>query len=516
MKTKRIFWAWGAVAWMALAIQANAAPVFFADDIIEARVRFLIEKPTGTIDDSDLLDITEFDVSGFGVFNLGGIEALVNLTSIDLSGNFIADIAPLVGLDQLTHVDLSTNLIEDLSPAEGSNLGSVEFLDLADNLIVSIESLAGLESLVDLNLANNLIADLFPLLDNDGLGSGDSLDVLGNPLAQASVCNVILSLVARGVAVAYEGECAGVINGLVIDQTSGNPVPGAFVYASAPLVAPGIGPVSFDGEFFIEGLASGDYDMTVFAPGYERDLNFVEIANSELIKPTFRINRITRTNVVRVAGFVTSGATGLPLAGVAVEAFNVSTPIDATYTNSVGRFELLIPTTITAILSVEFSAPGFDDEDAALNPANDDDINASMTPRSFPIGILQGTVLNGGVESLPGLPGARVILKQTGGTVAFGASSDGNGNFTISNLAPGEYSIHVSSLHYPDEGKLRTLTISGNSNTFEITIGTLPDGSGCVASAGSASSSGPGDAIVLVAFAMALAWASRGSRARAA
>lgn len=476
------------------------------DSIIEARVRYIIEKPVGDIDDTELVGITEFDVSGFGVSNLGGLEAMVNLETLDLSDNFIADIGPLIDLDALKSIDLSNNLIEDLSPAAGSMLGNVEFLNLADNLIVSIEALAGLENLVDLNLANNLISDLFPLIDNDGLGEGDSLDVLGNPLGESSVCNVILPLIARGVAVAYVGDCPGVINGKVLDHLSGAAVAGAFVYASAPLVAPGIGPVSFDGEFVIEGLAPGEYDMTVFAPGYERDLNSVLVSNSELTEPTFRMIPITRTNVVRVGGAVTNAATGLPLAGVAVEAFNVATPIDATYSNSEGRFELLIPETVTAILSVEFSAPGFDDEETELNPNLGGELNAAMGPRSFPIGILQGTVLDGGVETPVGLANARVILKQTGGTVAFCATSNNTGNFTIGNLAPGEYSIHVSSLNYPGEGKLRTVTIVGTINTFEITIGSLPDNGGCVAAAGGGAAAGPGDTIlVLVAVAGMLA-----------
>jgi len=54
-----------------------------------------------------------------------------------------------------------------------------------------------------LELPYNEISRISPLLDNPGLGEGDSVDLCDNPLNEESLSVNIPELEARGVSVAY-------------------------------------------------------------------------------------------------------------------------------------------------------------------------------------------------------------------------------------------------------------------------------------------------------------------------
>ena len=64
--------------------------------------------------------------------------------------------------------------------------------------------MAGLTDLEDLGLSGNAIENLSPLVANTGLGSGDKIDVGGNPLNAVSIDTHIPALRSRGVEVSAE------------------------------------------------------------------------------------------------------------------------------------------------------------------------------------------------------------------------------------------------------------------------------------------------------------------------
>ena len=79
-----------------------------------------------------------------------------------------------------------------------SGLTSLTSLDLSRNLITDITALSGLTSLSVLNLSHNSITDFQPLLGNAGLGTGDHVNLLYNPIVS---CAVVAALEAKGVLV---------------------------------------------------------------------------------------------------------------------------------------------------------------------------------------------------------------------------------------------------------------------------------------------------------------------------
>ncbi len=180
--------------------------------------------PDSTITNADMLGLTRLDAPNKDIRDLTGLEFATKLDTLDLSnnsisnidslagltrlkklslgGNRIADIDSLARLTELTWLWLSYNAIADISSL--ANLTDLTWLGLSDNRISNISSLANLTHLTRLGLSNNRISDLSPLRSNAGLGSGDRVDVRGNPLSAASRTTHIDSLTTKGVTVRYD------------------------------------------------------------------------------------------------------------------------------------------------------------------------------------------------------------------------------------------------------------------------------------------------------------------------
>ena len=160
--------------------------------------------------------------SSANIRSLGGIQNLTSLTILFLSDNSITDISPLSGLTSLTELDLDNNSITDISPLSG--LTSLETLFLGMNSITDISALSGLTSLRWLTLWYNSITDISalsgltklggpsraltlgnnpnltdiqPLLDNTGLGAGDTVVLESTSVS----CTDVAALEAKGVRV---------------------------------------------------------------------------------------------------------------------------------------------------------------------------------------------------------------------------------------------------------------------------------------------------------------------------
>ncbi len=244
--------------------RAAAVVVEFGSDIVDAKVRFIIDKPAGeAINDTDLVGVgfTSLEIVGFGVDDLSGLKYCLDLTSVDFSDNLISDISPLASLEQLETVILERNQISALTPLSGlpnlttlnaadnlvadlsplSGLATLRVLTLDNNAIESIAPLEGLSGLREVGLANNLIQEVGPLVSNTGLGLVDTIDLLGNPLSDLSVCESIPALEARGVVVLSDGVCPGVIFGEVRDAQTGEPIPCAVVLPVGSLFTAALG-----------------------------------------------------------------------------------------------------------------------------------------------------------------------------------------------------------------------------------------------------------------------------------
>ncbi len=208
-------------------------------DIPDSNLRDAVKQALGkrfppgqSITVEEMATLTRLEARKSGIWKLTGLEYATNLTSLSLKGNNIFDISPLAGLTNLTHLELgngkgfllySRNSIRNLSPLTGlTNLTSLGLsdinisnisplagltnltrLDLRKNKISDISALSGLINLRWLSLEDNKISDISALVSNTGLGDGDKVVVLKNPLSLQSIDTHIPMLASRGVTVEF-------------------------------------------------------------------------------------------------------------------------------------------------------------------------------------------------------------------------------------------------------------------------------------------------------------------------
>ena len=148
--------------------------------------------------------LTGVDLSDNNISDISPVAGLTNLKWIDLEGNNISDILPVGGLTNLTGLFLESNHISNISPVGG--LTNLTHLFLQDNNISDISSVGRLTNLTELFLQDNNISDILSLVVNTELGSGDTVDVRGNPLSYQSIHAHIPTLQSRGVTVEFDNQ----------------------------------------------------------------------------------------------------------------------------------------------------------------------------------------------------------------------------------------------------------------------------------------------------------------------
>ena len=203
-----------------------------AVDIPDTNLRAAVETALGKNADipitaTEMATLTRLEVPEAGIRNLTGLEHAINLTYLDFwkssvsdlfpvagltnlthlgfaANNAISDVSALVGLTNLTALWVNGNSISDISPLAG--LTQLSHLGLDNNNISDISALAGLTDLTLLRLNYNSASDLSPLVSNTGLGSGDEVDVRGNPLSYLSIHTHIPTLQSRGVTIEFDNR----------------------------------------------------------------------------------------------------------------------------------------------------------------------------------------------------------------------------------------------------------------------------------------------------------------------
>ena len=153
---------------------------------------------------SGLTNLTELDLGGNSISDISAVSGLTNLTSLSLWGNSISDISAVSGLTRLTWLGLDDNSISDISAVSG--LTNLTELGLGNNSISDISAVSGLTNLTELYLWNNSISDISSLVANTGLGSGDTVNVQGNPLSYQSINTHIPTLQERGVKIYFTNQ----------------------------------------------------------------------------------------------------------------------------------------------------------------------------------------------------------------------------------------------------------------------------------------------------------------------
>ena len=202
--------------------------ITFEDPNLEEVIRNKINKTSGDIYKSDVINIFELKADDHNISSIEGIQHLENLEKLDLGKSFtsnnisnisllakltnliglslaenqVSDITPLSNLTNLEALALHNNPIGEISPL--SNLTNLKYLYLENTQINSIDSLDNMNDMLKLDIRKNTISDIKPLanftnlnyllmqgneitdisslVENSGIDQGDRVDLSNNYL----------------------------------------------------------------------------------------------------------------------------------------------------------------------------------------------------------------------------------------------------------------------------------------------------------------------------------------------
>src|SRR6185295_8917612 len=98
---------------------AMALDVTIPDPGLDAAVRTALNKPTGTLTDQDLLNLTILSADNRNIASIAGLETARNLVALELLNNRLTNFSLPAGLTNLTFLDVSANPLTNFSLPTG-------------------------------------------------------------------------------------------------------------------------------------------------------------------------------------------------------------------------------------------------------------------------------------------------------------------------------------------------------------------------------------------------------------
>ena len=244
-------------------LEVCGSVIKFKDRQLELAAREAIDKPSGDITATDVAQLTGLYAYNRGIKKLDGIHCIKSLITLRVDRNEITSIAPVSELHILGELQFQNNYVSDITPLKDCvqisflnfsgnhaadiwilhrlkllsflamdnngiydltplqdlirmNFLGAEYNNISDimalNKMVEMESLAldnnqiddlgpvrAMTNLEKASFINNRIEDLTPLVDNEGIGPGDWVDISDNPIDCDQQASNISSLRDRGV-----------------------------------------------------------------------------------------------------------------------------------------------------------------------------------------------------------------------------------------------------------------------------------------------------------------------------
>ncbi|SFS43689.1 carboxypeptidase regulatory-like domain-containing protein [Marininema halotolerans] len=253
----------------------------------------------------------------------------------------------------------------------------------------------------------------------------------------------------------------GNISGLIIDQATGLPLPGATV----TLLDAGNNPVASTvsnggGSYGFSNITPGSYTVTATLTNYSLGSATVQVSAGTGTTQNVLVSPLPAT----VNGTVTGQGSG-PLQGAVVRLINsLGVETNSTTTDAAGFYSFtgLLPMAYT--LSVSF--PNFQSETRAIilsaNETQTDNFTLSPNPAT-----VFGTVTN--ANSGATLAGVLVSVYTASSILISTTTTNGAGNYTINTLSPGAYRIQASIAGF-STSFLRVDVAAGSSQRIDFAL----------------------------------------------
>ena len=278
----------------------------------------------------------------------------------------------------------------------------------------------------------------------------------------------------------------GAVSGTVLDGSTHQPIASAQVMLVGPTSTTIT--VAADGSFNQSNLAPGSYSAAVGATGYTSlTLQSIKVtAGSTTSLGTLLLQANPTT--ANISGRITDGATGLPLAGVQV---SVSGAATANTTSAAdGSYNLANLATGSVTLQASFAAYNTSSANVTLGAGESLTFSPALYPTSSGTGPTSATFTGTVLDALTRAP-------IVGATVTVGIAStqtDGSGNFSIANLASGDFQASITASGYSEVDISGTLA-NGTDAADSVYLSALPPVNNFSSVSGTVTVSGSGTPI---------------------
>jgi hypothetical protein len=135
--------------------------VSIPDANLSQLIRTNLNKPSGALNNVDMLKLTSLSAANTSISNLSGLEFATNLSSLSLETALVTSLTPIQGLTRLSYLTVSSSPVADFSPVGA--LTNLNALWLRSDSITNIGFLTNLKALATLILTKNSIYDVSPL-----------------------------------------------------------------------------------------------------------------------------------------------------------------------------------------------------------------------------------------------------------------------------------------------------------------------------------------------------------------
>lgn len=248
----------------------------------------------------------------------------------------------------------------------------------------------------------------------------------------------------------------GTLVGTVKDFTSGLPLSGVLVQIKTGSTVVASGTTNASGAYSIT-VAQGTYDIFASKTGYGTAVN---IARRILPNQTTTINFALQREG-SITGTVTDVRTGLPLQGVTMQALQGTTLIATTTTASNGTYSLIALAAGSYTVTANLTNYTPTSQSATVVTGQTTTLNFALLPQP---GTIAGNVKGSSTIPPSNLPGVTITVRQAGTTIAT-ATTDVNGNYSISGIYPGtNYSVEASLANYTTQTQ-SPITVTSNATT---------------------------------------------------
>ncbi|MCF6137924.1 carboxypeptidase regulatory-like domain-containing protein [Pseudalkalibacillus berkeleyi] len=347
-----------------------------------------------------------------------------------------------------------------------ANIGLTESLGFLTGFISDIDTgnaISGAVILIDKNGAQiaTITSDGSGQFLTQGLSPGDYTAVVAaDNYTSRTASFTILPNETTTLSFALSPE-PGIVQGRITNFNTGDPIIGATIAVrslspSGPIVATTL--TDSNGEYTVATLAPGTYTIVASADrfGAAEATTIVESNQTETVDVKLVPNPGT------IEGTISNSNTGTPLSGILIEIFNVdgilvfSTNTDA---NGFYQFTGLAPLQFRIVTSNS----EFQTQEVGVLVVSDETtiVNFGLEPNP---GSISGTITD--AETATRLVGAEVLVFSAQDIVPIAmALTDGLGEYTITGLVPGTYTIVVNAVGYTENSTGSTVLANQTTTT---------------------------------------------------